>query len=58
MSVDVRAKLAKMTMTPEEQMELQRICKVERWKSWLWKDKGMSAVAATTTVEELEANLY
>ena len=32
-SVAVRAKLAETAMTPEEQMELQRICKVERWKS-------------------------
>ena len=52
----VRAKLAEAGTSPEKEMELKRIAKVEKWMR-LWEDEGMTVTAASEVVDEPPGNL-
>ena len=51
------AKLAESETTPEKEMELKRIAKVEKWMK-LREEAGMTVKAATEMVDEPPTNLY
>ena len=52
-----RAALAEAGTTPEKEMELERIAKVEKWMK-LREEEGITVVAATDMVDEPARNLY
>ena len=53
----VRAQLAEAGTTPEKEMELERIAKVETWME-LREEAGMTVKAAAKRVDEPPSNLY